>query len=212
MGKRSNYPRRERDFYPTPYAAVLPLIPHLRGIRAFAEPCCGDGALVRHLESHGLSCTYAADITTGQDALAKTVFDSPVITNSPWRRDLLHPLIAHFIQAAPFSWLLIDSDWKETKQSRHLIRHCSHILPIGRVKWIPESDGNGKDNTAWYRFEQRHTAGPVLLPYRGDDMMSATHACRQCSAPYMPERTDSCFCSNACRQRAYRTRLAVTQA
>ena len=27
MGKRSNFPRRERDFYPTPRAAVLPLIP-----------------------------------------------------------------------------------------------------------------------------------------------------------------------------------------
>ena len=40
MGKRSSFERRERDFYPTPRAAVLPLIPHLRGIRTFAEPCC----------------------------------------------------------------------------------------------------------------------------------------------------------------------------
>ena len=46
MGKRSNFERREADFYPTPRAAVLPLIPHLRGsgIRTFAEPCAGDGA------------------------------------------------------------------------------------------------------------------------------------------------------------------------
>src|SRR3981189_1858036 len=29
MGKRSNFERREADFYPTPRAAVLPLIPHL---------------------------------------------------------------------------------------------------------------------------------------------------------------------------------------
>ena len=62
MGKRSNFPRRERDFYPTPRAAVLPLIPWLRGVRTFAEPCCGDGALVRHLESFGLRCVYAGDI------------------------------------------------------------------------------------------------------------------------------------------------------
>ena len=25
-----------------------PLLPFLRGVRTFAEPCCGDGALVRH--------------------------------------------------------------------------------------------------------------------------------------------------------------------
>jgi hypothetical protein len=31
MGKRSNFERREADFYPTPRAAVVPLVPHLRG-------------------------------------------------------------------------------------------------------------------------------------------------------------------------------------
>ena len=31
MGNRSNFERREADFYPTPWAAVLPLIPYLRG-------------------------------------------------------------------------------------------------------------------------------------------------------------------------------------
>ena len=71
MGKRSNFERREADFYPTPRAAVVPLIPYLRrGIRSFAEPCAGDGALVRHLEGFGLRCVYAGDIRSGQDALA----------------------------------------------------------------------------------------------------------------------------------------------
>ena len=68
MGKRSNFERREADFYPTP-RAVLPLIPHLRGIRSFAEPCAGAGDLVRHLEEFGLRCTYSGDIRHGLDAL-----------------------------------------------------------------------------------------------------------------------------------------------
>jgi hypothetical protein len=38
MGKRSN-----ADFYQTPLAPVVPLIPYLRGIRTFAELCAGDG-------------------------------------------------------------------------------------------------------------------------------------------------------------------------
>jgi hypothetical protein len=70
MGKRSNFQRREADFYPTPRAAAVPLIPYLRGIRSFAEPCAGDGALVRHLESFGLSCVYSGDVRDGHDALA----------------------------------------------------------------------------------------------------------------------------------------------
>ena len=89
MGKRSNFERREADFYPTPRAAVLPLIPYLRGIRTFAEPCAGDGALVRHLESFGLRCVYAGDIRTGQDALALDHYGAAdaIITNPPYTRD-----------------------------------------------------------------------------------------------------------------------------
>jgi hypothetical protein len=58
MGKRSGFERLPRDLYPTPAAAMLPLIPHLRGVRTFAEPCAGDGDLVRHLESNGPRCVY----------------------------------------------------------------------------------------------------------------------------------------------------------
>ena len=49
----------------------MPLVPFLRagGIRTFAEPCAGNGDLVRHLESFGLRCVYQGDIRTGQDAL-----------------------------------------------------------------------------------------------------------------------------------------------
>jgi len=213
MGKRSSFERRERDFYPTPREAVLPLIPHLRGVRAFAEPCCGDGALVRHLESFDMRCTYAGDISTGQDALAVESYGgAPVITNSPWLRAVLHPMIAHFMRAAPFAWLLVDADWPHTKQSRPFIPHCSHILPLGRIKWIAGSDGCGKDNAAWYRFEASHTSGPVLLQYRAEITSTAPRrTCEQCGDRYSPQRSDSLFCSPRCRTRAYRSRLAVTQ-
>ena len=79
MGKQSNFPRRERDFYPTPRAAVLPLIPGCAGCARSPSPCCGDGALVRHLESFGLRCVYAGDIADGQDALAITDFGNVAV-------------------------------------------------------------------------------------------------------------------------------------
>jgi hypothetical protein len=144
MGKRSNFERRPRDFYPTPREAVLPLVPHLRGIRRFAEPCAGAGDLVRHLEEHGLKCVYAGDIADGRDAFACESFGAPVITNPPWSRNVLHPLIAHFMQAASFAWLLFDADWAHTKQSTSLITYCSLIVPVGRLRWIPNSPHTGR--------------------------------------------------------------------
>ena len=78
MGKRSNnFERRKDDLYQTPLKAVAPVIPFLRrdGIETFAEPCAGDGDLIRHLESFGFRCVYSGDISTGQDALKLTIAD-----------------------------------------------------------------------------------------------------------------------------------------
>ncbi len=211
MGKRSNFERREADFYPTPSAAVVPLIPQLRGIRSFVEPCAGDGALVRHLEDFGLRCVYAGDIRTGQDALALDHYGAAdaIITNPPWSRDLMHRLIAHFENIRP-TWLLLDADWAHTKQAAPFLPHCSDIVSIGRVKWIEGSKYTGKDNAAWYRFHIRHTAGPVF--HGRDNVIPIRRAgiCEQCRRAYEPRRASSRFCSQACKQQAYRNRLSVT--
>ena len=61
MGKRSDFERQPRDFYPTPFAAVEPLIEHLPQGFTFAEPCAGDGQLCRHLEYFGGDCMWASD-------------------------------------------------------------------------------------------------------------------------------------------------------
>ena len=212
MGKRSKFERREADFYPTPRAAVVPLIPHLHGIRAFAEPCAGDGALVRHLESFGLRCVYAGDIRSGQDALALDHYGAAdaVITNPPYTRELMHSLIAHFQRIAP-TWLLLETDWASTWQALPFLPSCSDIVTIGRVKWIEGSKYTGKDNHAWYSFDIRHKSGPVFHG-RGQGEMppSRTGVCEQCGKRYAPQRSSSRFCSPACRQRAHHKRLSVT--
>ena len=208
MGKRSDFERVPRDFYPTPAAAVLPLIPHLRGVRTFAEPCAGNGDLVRHLEVYGLRCVYQGDIAAGQDALTLDSYGGAdaIITNPPWTRKLLHPLIEHFQRIAPV-WLLLDSDWAGTKQAVPYLTSCSDILPVGRQIWIPGTSMHGKDNAAWYRFDVRHTAGPIFHSFRSAPAAPArTALCSQCGKSHRPRRSDSCFCSNACRQRAYRER------
>jgi hypothetical protein len=208
MGKRSDFVRRDADFYPTPRAAVVPLIPFLKGIRTFAEPCCGGGDLVRHLKGFGLRCVYCGDIRTGQDALATSSYAGDcIITNPPYARDLMHRLIAHFQCIAP-TWLLLDTDWASTRQSAPFMPSCSDIVVIGRVKWIEGSKHTGKGNYAWYRFDARHAGGPA---FRGRDQIPARRkACERCGRSYEPERSSARFCSTACRQAAYRNRLSVT--
>lgn len=143
------------------------LLPHLQGVRSFAEPCDGDGHLMRQLTSFGLTCTYSGDIQRGQDALKLERRDcgSPdvYITNPPWTRALLHPLIRHLMSLGP-TWLLFDSDWAFNVQAVPLIRHCSHIVAVGRVKWIEQKRSSGKDNAAWYRFHIQHHDGPRFVP------------------------------------------------
>jgi hypothetical protein len=214
MTKRSpGRERRERDFYPTPLCAVGPLIPHLNGIRRFAEPCDGEGDLVRHLESHGLVCVYRGDIATGQDALLASSFGppgTPIVTNPPWSREVLHPMITHFARIAP-TWLLLDADWAHTRQAAPYLSACSDIVSVGRLRWIPGTKHNGFDNCSWYRFDTRHVAGPV---FHGRDSggVIRRRACDSCGRAYVPVRATSRFCSGACRMRACRGRLSVTLA
>ena len=112
MGKRSNFQRRPMDSYATPLAAVRPIVPFLKaeGIYRFAEPCCGNGDLIQHLEFFGFECVHASDINQGVDALSLNSFANAdaIITNTPWARELLHLLIEHFMRKLP-TYLLFDA-------------------------------------------------------------------------------------------------------
>ena len=159
MGKRSDFERKPRDFYPTPFVAVEPLIEHLPQGFAFAEPCAGDGQLCRHLEYFGGTCMWASDIEPQLQGIARNdyselgeneVYESGyIITNPPWDRQLLHPMIEHFTKLRP-TWLLFDADWAHTKQSAPYIKNCAKIVSVGRIKWF--GNMTGKDNCAWYLF------------------------------------------------------------
>lgn len=116
------------------------------------------------LEFAGHSCTYASDLIPRRrdiyclDALELTevhcLFADMIITNPPWSRGVLHPLILHFAQLRP-TWLLFDADWAYTKQAKAYLEYCVAIVAVGRVKWIEGSLHTGKDNCAWYLFDER---------------------------------------------------------
>lgn len=167
MGKRSDFLRIDKDAYQTiDPRAVQILLPHLRGIKTFAEPCAGEGYLVGALQAAGLVCSYEGDIATGYDALVhpfheEADFDA-IITNTPWRRDILHPMIERFMRIAP-TWILLDAGWAHTRQSAPYIDQCSHIVAVGRLRWIPGTTMSGKDDCVWLRFHAQHTGGPKFV-------------------------------------------------
>jgi hypothetical protein len=180
MGKRSDFERLPHDLYPTPAKAVQPLIRYLHaaGVRTFAEPCCGNGDLVRHLEGYGLICAYRGDIATGQDALASDHYGDidAIITNPPHSREVMHPMIAHFQRSAPMVWLLIDLDWVATLEAVPFLPRCSDVMIIGRVKWFPDSDYGSKDNFAWFRFAADHRGVTAIHNTRSKQRASVTPA------------------------------------
>lgn len=191
MGKRSDgdFERNPRDYYPTPYEAVEPLLPRL-GVHdiTFAEPCAGDGRLIRHLERMGHKCLYACDIEPKaegiftRDALTfspeNLFYAGPmpevdyIITNPPWERKddggPLHEMIRVFSKIAP-TWLLFDADWMHTVQAAPFRGICREIVSVGRVKWIEGTKNSGMDNCAWYLFDAedyRYEYGPTRFYFR----------------------------------------------
>lgn len=191
MGKRSDFERTPRDYYQTPFAATKPLFPFLpEGRFTFAEPCAGDGRLVRHIREgtdRRAQCLMASDIepdcdwVTQRDALKIAEYDlagvDMIITNPPWDRSkksgqLLHKMIDRFASLRP-TWLLFDSDWMQTAQAKPYLEMMVATVSIGRVKWIEGSTMTGKDNCQWHLFhpEARNICkapmhfGRGILPY-----------------------------------------------
>ena len=159
------------DHYPTPAAAVVPLVPHLvrTGVKTFAEPCCAEGDLIGHLEKYIFRCVAQGDLRDGIDARSwtRTSFNGAdaAITNPPWEALTMAGIMEHQSSFVP-SWFLIYSDWIFTKQSARLMyERCTDIVPIGRVKWFPESKSVGYDNCCWVRMDYKKNCGVEFWPF-----------------------------------------------
>jgi len=167
MGKRSDFPKIDKDKYPTPYEAVIPLFPFLRVGETFIEPCAGNGCLIDHLTKNNMICKGAWDIEPERDDVkfGDALFQEYpkadfIITNPPWTRTkqnpILHLMISRFATIAP-TWLLFDADWSHTKQSAPFMKYCRMVVSVGRIKWFPDSKTTGKDNCCWYLFDKYPT-------------------------------------------------------
>ena len=135
---------------------------------------------MKTLWKHGYHCVWAGDIeprvklvpgTSSQrvqtfDALKLSYIEHEqadcIITNPPWSREVLHPLIIECVGVAP-TWLLIDADWVHTKQAALFTPMLRKVVSVGRVKWIPDSKMTGKDNCAWHLFDRSSMNEPTVF-------------------------------------------------
>lgn len=161
MGKRSGFERKARDYYRTwDTRALKPLLPHLAAETRFIEPCAGAGDLIDQLEAAGHLCRMAFDIEPQRDDIEEMdVFDAvnaqgcTFITNPPWDRRVLHPLITHLSDMAP-TWLLFDAAWAQTKQAVPFLPRLRKIVAVGRLRWEEGTTMDAKDDCAWYLFDK----------------------------------------------------------
>jgi len=190
MTKREagKFERKERDFYATPEEPIWKLLPELLAYETFAEPMCGDGAIVKALESRGWVCSWISDMeplddmlpranmtcdvdmVTGTDLLGCDV----IVSNPPWplppnklegaeRGSPTVQIIRHLMALKP-TWLLLPSDFMHNRYFEDLVPYCHKTVSVGRVSW----QGNGKkgyDNAVWYLFESsRVNPNPWFRP------------------------------------------------
>jgi hypothetical protein len=164
--RRSRYLKKARGLYETREPrAVEALSTYLPPGSRFIEPCAASGRLRGHLIAHpnGYTCDRASDIVPlASDVERKDVFSytsadvapgAAFITNPPYDRDVLDPLIAHLSDVAP-TWLLLYVGWLFAQESAPLCDRMRFIVPLGhRPRWF---DGKGSETRdfAWVLFGQ----------------------------------------------------------
>ena len=173
MGKRSDFERRDRNYYPTPESATWPLLRFVPEGIWFDEPCAGNTALTLALQKHGLHCTMMTDIEPQvqgirkRDALERSrCYGNMFITNPPWPMpgqggDPSVSIALHLSSIAP-TWLLLSADFAHNKYFNKLADRCVKIVSVGRVSWM-ENGTSGKDNCAWYLFDANHQGQTAFI-------------------------------------------------
>lgn len=179
IGKRSDFELVKRDFYPTidpkAHEVIAPLI---KG-KSYAEPCYGAGDLVSgiHKVLGTNLCAYTSDIepvdglVETKDAMELTRGDlgecDLIVTNPPFTKKVLLPMLDHFITLKP-TWLLLPADLMHNKYFKSYMDKCTQVHSIGRLCWFYK-DGKrvaSTDNFAWY-FWPEHGATTEATEFIG---------------------------------------------
>jgi hypothetical protein len=98
------------------------------------------------------------DVLKDEDVIA--IFNPPY-----WGKPRdLHVLIGNVSDHTTF-WALLQHDWVAKAGSGALASRAQRVIPVGRVKFIPESPHSGMDNVVWIKFT-RPSGEPTIFAFR----------------------------------------------
>lgn len=169
-GGNTAYKRAASDYYPTPPEVTKALMDFLKipeGSLVW-EPACGEGHMVRVLESAGMR-VIESDIKTGENFLSTEKKDCDwIITNPPF--SIADKFIERCVEhEKPFA-LLLKSQYWHAKKRLDLFRKSQpdYVLPL---TWRPDflfgerGGGSPLMDVMWVVWEKKDThSGTMYIP------------------------------------------------
>lgn len=146
--------RKDADFYATPMAAFIPLLPFLEKGKQHWECACGDSRLVTAMQNYGIDAV-GTDLRTGHDFLESTRTSPVIITNPPF--SLAFEFCVHAHAHADEVWMLLRLNFLASKKrSAWFKQHEPAALFI--LSSRPDFTGGGGDSCdyAWFYWGSRH--------------------------------------------------------
>ena len=177
----SEYPRKERDDYPTPPLVTETVIPHLKALNVTSiwEPAAGQGEMAAALANAGFTVT-ATDLNSGVDFLDDKTWSQAVsrcnaiVTNPPYGQQ--GKLAVRFIERALDLMrprrgavaMLLKVDFDSGLTRRRFFADCpawmTKVVLLKRIQWFKSPTGNtSSDNHAWHLWSWRHDGPPRLV-------------------------------------------------
>jgi hypothetical protein len=171
MSKRTNFDKIPKDFYPTfDKSALVPAFVNDISEKTYAEPCCGEGDLV-NLLSRIAVCKWQSDLENRgygvvKDAMEVSISDiadvDMIITNPPYTKSIVLPMIDHFTALKP-TWLLLPADWMHNIYFKPYLGKCSKIISIGRMSWMRNTKMKSTENYCWYFWEDMENKNTTFI-------------------------------------------------
>ena len=220
------YERQDKDFYPTPAWVTEALLRTVRLPKGIWEPCCGNGAMARVLESHGHH-VVGTDLVDrgygegGRDFLMESRLPdgvTAIVMNPPYGRTLLPQFVDHALEltrpAGGMVALLVNVQWQTSAENSKRLRmpaFDASVILTDRIRFIPDTKERPGENHCWLVWDWSRTPGRAGLMFADPDAESEPEArcCIICRTP-LPStaHADAQLCSATCRQRARRQGIA----